>query len=125
MEFISLILVLIIFGIQKLVEHSDHKEKGYKPNPTAYRRPANDDDRYMDRIFVLDAAANGVFVPGAERVFDNPEDKDDGHYENYEDDYESYSSYDEDAYAEKDFYGSYSYYENPVDETWASNDEPY
>ena len=94
MEFIFLILLLIFYGIQELVEHSDQHEKGYKPKPSAYRRPINDDDRYLERIFILDAAASGVFVPGAERVFDDAEEQDDRYYEDYADDSDYYSSFD-------------------------------
>lgn len=67
----------------------------------------SDDDHFLERILILDAAANGVFVPRAERVFDDPREKADVDYGTY-DDYEDESSFDEYVAAEKDFYDSYS-----------------
>jgi hypothetical protein len=49
---------------------------------------------WMDRIFVLDAAEHGVFAPGAERVFDDPQDwsytsdQEDQDHQDYLDDFD-------------------------------------
>jgi hypothetical protein len=91
-----------------LFKWDEQKNSKLAKNSSSSRRPDNNDDRYLERIFILDAAANGVFVPGAERVFDDEDDDDRGYGQEYEDDYDSYS-----------------YYEQPVDEGWDPGDERY
>ena len=44
------------------------------------------ENRWMDEILVLDAAEHGVFLPGAEQVFEDPQDNDDNNEGNYQQD---------------------------------------
>jgi hypothetical protein len=45
------------------------------------------DERYFEQLFVLDAAEHGFFVPGAEKVFEYPDEAGDGDdYYQYEQD---------------------------------------
>lgn len=108
MEGIFFLLALIIFGLVKLFELLERNENRQKGKGYTTRRQPEDDGHYLERIFILDAAANGVFVPGAERVFDDPREYADVDYGTYDDDYEDDPSYDDYAAAEKDFYDSYS-----------------
>jgi len=98
MEGIFFLLAFVVYGFVKLLEWLDRNDNHTKEKRSFTQRQEFDDSRYLERIFILDAAANGVFVPGAERVFDDEENEDDGYYEDYEDDYEHYSSFDEDEY---------------------------
>lgn len=107
MEGIFFLLALIIYGVGKYFEWVGRSENRQRGKGYTTRRQPDDDGHYLERIFILDAAANGVFVPGAERVFEDPSEFADLDYGTYDDDYEDGSSYD-DAAAEKDFYDSYS-----------------
>ena len=99
MDSIFIFLAFIIYGLVKLFEWLDRNGNRQREKRYSTCRHDNDDDnRYLDRIFILDAAANGVFVPGAERVFDDPEGEDARCYEEYEDESNYYSSYDDNAY---------------------------
>ncbi|HQN04020.1 MAG TPA: hypothetical protein PK174_01260 [Anaerolineaceae bacterium] len=108
MDGIFFLIAFIIYGLVKIFEWLARNENYQSGKGYTTRQQPDDDDRYLERIFILDAAANGVFVPGAERVFDNPDKYIDPEYGTYDDDCEDDSYYDDYAAAEKDFYDSYS-----------------
>ncbi len=112
-------IIVIIAGIRD----NNHKSRTSHPYRESYSR--NTDQKYLERLFILDFAEHGMFVPGAERVYDEPDESDDEYYEEYSDDYDDYSCYENEIDSEKNFYESYSYYEYPVDETWTLNDDSY
>jgi hypothetical protein len=50
----------------------------------SYRR-AQADQRYLDAFLVLDAADDGIFVPGDENIFDELDPPEDLYYDDYQD----------------------------------------
>jgi hypothetical protein len=112
------IFLIIGFLLIFIDEHSSKNKKNSRTSTTTWNSHASRkqkenqaNQKYIDAIFVLDAAQHGVIVPGTERVFEEldesdeenggdpypdwEEDHDSG--SNYED-YEDYEDYDQDGY---------------------------
>jgi hypothetical protein len=65
----------------------NNKKQGVTHANDVQSSPQQEDNRYMERLFVLDAAEHGFFVPGAESVFDDHnEEEDDGYYPDEQED---------------------------------------
>ena len=75
MEVCFAFIFLVIVVIGWLIQKSSSGGSGYNP-PTR----KNNDTAYLDAIFILDAAENGVFVPGAEKIFDELDREDEQDY---------------------------------------------
>ncbi len=69
------IFALFVFGfmIYELIQYTQKSARGNYNQPKQHRL-AEDENSSLLKLFVLDAAENGVFVPGAERVFEEDED---------------------------------------------------
>jgi len=60
------------------------------------------DQDYLEAIFVLDAAENGIFFPDGHQVFERLDKRNPEHYPAYEEEYyeEYYDEYDESEYSD-------------------------
>ncbi len=104
MEFLFLIISLIIYGFKELDERSGQPSSRRVMKPSGYQKPCGNEAWYLERIFVLDAAENGVFVPGAEQVFEDYVGSFAADYDAYADDYDYSSSCNDDIDYREDYF---------------------
>jgi hypothetical protein len=95
-------IFLLIAGVAWIIESSSSKKTGGLNN-SRYRAQNRVDPnkKYIDAIFVMDAAEHGVFVPGAERVFDELDQDEEGEQEHSNNDWVDYG--DDEDYGYDDY----------------------